>query len=70
MGLRKGYPIRCGPFNALSLHLNSDGLPIHIGCMIDSLYHGPVGGYGIIASKIKGWNTYELPFANMVLVGG
>ena len=70
MGRRRGYPIRCGPFNALSLELNSDGLPIHVGCEIDTLLHGTVGCYGIISSKLKGWHTYELPFANMVLVGG
>jgi hypothetical protein len=60
MALRHPYPIYCGPFSAISVTLHSDSRPIHLGVKLRTSLSGVVSCYGIIASKIRGWNTYEV----------
>lgn len=60
MALRHPYPLNCGPFSAISVTLHSDGRPIHFGVKLRTTLSGIVSCYGIIASKIRGWNTYEV----------
>lgn len=54
------FPLSCGPFNAISIELEGDGQPVHLGVEIGSKISGVVNCYGIIASKTRGWRTYEV----------
>ena len=56
------FPLKCGPFTAIGVEIDSDGLPIHLGVEVQSKLSGVVSCYGVIASKARGWRSYEVFF--------
>ena len=62
IGMARAHPykLKCGPFNAIQLEIESDGHPIQVGVELESQIEGKIGCYGNITSKLKGWNIYEV----------